>query len=74
MITGAVLFSVIVGVIGATSGDPVWAGICIASGVVGCAVVLVAVARHWAFGKQWAAILGILVLQIVVMVVFWRGH
>lgn len=74
MITGAVLFSVIAAVIGATSGDPLWAVVCVASGVVGAGVVWVAVARHWAFGRQWAAILGILLLQCVLMFAFWKSH
>ncbi|MGH3913030.1 MAG: hypothetical protein ACRDTC_06425 [Pseudonocardiaceae bacterium] len=74
LIVGAVLFSVIVLVIGATSGDPVWAVGCIAAGVVGTVLVLVAVARHWAFGRQWATILGVFLLQCVLMVAFWTGH
>jgi uncharacterized membrane protein len=37
-------------------------------------LVLVAVARHWAFGRQWAAILGVLLLQCVLMFAFWKGH
>ncbi|MGH3928933.1 MAG: hypothetical protein ACRDTF_03035 [Pseudonocardiaceae bacterium] len=74
LIVGAVLFSVITLVIGATSGDPVWAVACIASGIFGTVLVLFAVARHWAFGRQWAAILGVLLLQSVLMVAFWQGH
>jgi hypothetical protein len=49
LIMGAVLFSVIVIVIGATSGDLVWAVVCIAAGIFGTVLVLFAVARHWAF-------------------------
>lgn len=74
LITGAVLFSVIAGVIGATSGDTAWAVICVASGVVGVVAMLVAVARHWSFGRQWAVILGVFVLQTAVMVAFWQTH
>ncbi len=74
LITGAVLFSVITFVIGATSGDPVWAVACIAAGIFGTVLVLLAVARHWAFGRQWAAILGVLLLQCVLMFAFWKGH
>jgi len=74
MIIGTVLFSVIVLVIGATAGNPVWAVACIAAGVFGAALVLFAVARHWSFGKQWAAILGVLLLQSVLMVAFWQSH
>ncbi|MGQ0773512.1 MAG: hypothetical protein ACT4NY_03690 [Pseudonocardiales bacterium] len=74
LIIGAVLFSIIALVIGATSGDPVWAVACIAAGVFGTVLVLVAVARHWAFGKQWAAILGVLLLQCVLMIAFWQSH
>lgn len=74
LIMGAVLFSVIALVIGATSGDPVWAVACIAAGIFGTVLVLFAVARHWAFGRQWAAILGVLLLQCVLMFAFWKGH
>ncbi|MPZ85486.1 MAG: hypothetical protein GEV28_35935 [Actinophytocola sp.] len=71
MIMGAVLFSVIAAVIGATSGDAPWAVGCVAAGVVGCVLVLVAVARHWSFGRQWAVILGVFALQCALMVAFW---
>lgn len=74
MIMGAVLFSAISAVIGATSGDPPWAVGCVAAGVVGIVAVLVAVARHWAFGRQWAVILGVLAVQCVLMVVFWTSR
>lgn len=74
LIMGAVLFSVIALVIGATSGDPVWAAACITTGVIGTVLVLFAVARHWAFGRQWSAILGVLLLQCVLMFAFWKGH
>ncbi|MCT2582376.1 hypothetical protein [Actinophytocola gossypii] len=72
MITGAVLFSVIAAVIGATSGEVAWAVACVASGVVGVVLVLVAVARHWSFGRQWAVLLGVLALQVALMVTFWQ--
>ena len=74
LIMGTVLFSVIVLVIGATSGDPVWAVVCIAAGIFGIVLVLFAVARHWAFSRQWVAILGVFLLQCVLMTAFWKGH
>ena len=67
LITGAVLFSVIAAVIGATSGVVVWAIAGVVSGVVGTVLVVVALARHWSFGRQWAVLLGVLVFQIVLM-------
>jgi hypothetical protein len=74
MITGAVLFSVIAAVIGATSGDAAWATGCVAAGVAGTVLVLIAVARHWSFGRQWAVILGVFVVQSALMVGFWTTH
>ncbi len=74
MITGAVLFCVIAAVIGATSGDVAWAAGCVVAGVAGTVLVLVAVARHWSFGRQWAVILGVFVVQIALMVGFWMTH
>ena len=74
LIIGAVLFSVIAGVIAATSGDPVWVVVGVTSGVAGTVLVFSAVARHWAFGRQWAVILGVIVLQCVLMVAFWKSH
>ncbi|MBP2471740.1 hypothetical protein JOF53_000612 [Crossiella equi] len=74
LIIGAVLYSVIVGFIGATSGDVPWAVGCVVAGVLGTALVLLAVARHWSFGRQWLAILGVFVLQTLVMVFFWQTH
>lgn len=69
---GAVLFSVIVAVIGATSGDPAWVAGLVTSGVAGTVLVGLARWRHWSFGRQWAVIIGVLVLQAALMVVFWK--
>lgn len=74
LIIGAVLFSVIVLVIGITSDDPAWAVACVVAGVVGTVLVLFAVARHWAFGRQWAVIFSVMLLQCLLMVAFWTGH
>lgn len=74
LIIGAVLFSVIVFVIGVTSGDLVWAVVCIATGIFGTVLVLFALGRRWAFGKQWAVILGVPLLQCVLMFAFWKSH
>jgi len=60
MITGAALFSVIAAVMGLTSGGTVWAIAGVASGVGGLGLLLVAVARRWSFGRQWAVILGVI--------------
>ncbi|HEY2766309.1 MAG TPA: hypothetical protein VGJ13_20210 [Pseudonocardiaceae bacterium] len=74
LIIGAILFSAIVLVIGVTSGNPAWLVACVAAGVAGIVLVLIAVRRHWAFGRQWAVILGVLVLQCVLMIAFWQGN
>ncbi|MGH3763114.1 hypothetical protein [Actinophytocola sp.] len=71
MITGAVLFSVVAAVLGATSGVVAWAVGCVTAGVGGAALVLVAVARRWSFGRQWATVLGVLVLQLALMITRW---
>lgn len=72
LMVGAVLFSIITAVIGATSGDPVWATGCVAAGVIGTVLVLLAWRRRWSFGRQWAVILSVLLLQIAVIVAFWQ--
>lgn len=74
LVTGTVLFSVIVLIMGLTSGELTWALGGVAAGVGGAVLVLTAVARHWSFGRQWAAILGVLVLQCVLMVAFWTAR
>lgn len=74
LVTGTVLFSIVVLVMGVTSGEVVWAIGGVVAGVGGAFLVLRAVARHWPFGRQWAAILGVLVLQCVLMVAFWTAR
>lgn len=74
LVTGTVLLSIIVLIMGLTSGDVAWAIGGVAAGVGGSVLVLWAVARHWSFGRQWAAIVGVLVLQCVLMVAFWTAR
>lgn len=74
LVTGTVLLSIIVLIMGLTSGDVAWAIGGVAAGVGGSVLVLRAVARHWSFGRQWAAIVGVLVLQCVLMVAFWTAR
>ncbi|SDC13230.1 hypothetical protein [Actinokineospora iranica] len=72
--TGAVVFSVIVAVMAATSGDAVWAAAGIVSGVVGVGLVAVALIRHWSFGRQWAVIAVVIAVQAAYMILFWKTH
>lgn len=72
-IWGAVVFSVVVAVLGVTSGTLVWAVGCLISGVAGIALVLVAV-RRWSLGRQWSVYLGVILVQIVLMVALWQGQ
>ena len=72
LLTGAVLFSIITVWIGLTSSAAVWKITCVVFGVVGIALVLVAVARRWSFGRQWAVILAVFVLQVGLMIAVWQ--
>ncbi len=74
LITGAVVFSLIVAVMAATSGDAAWAAAGVVCGVVGVGVVLVATVRRWSFGVQWAVIGFVLLAQAAFMILFWRSH
>ena len=71
---GAVLFSILAAVFGATGGDIVWAIPMVASGVAGIVLVFWSLAGRWAFGRQWAVFLGVVTIQIALLVVFWRTH
>jgi hypothetical protein len=71
---GAVLFSVLAVVFGATSGDLTWAVPMVAAGVAGVVLVFWSMARRWAFARQWAVLLGVVVVQIVLIVALWRTH
>lgn len=69
---GAVLFSILAAVFGATSGEPAWAVSMVAAGIAGTVLVFWSIARKWSFGRQWAVLLGVLVVQIALIVVLWR--
>jgi hypothetical protein len=71
---GAVLFSILAAVFGATAGDVAWAVPMVAAGVAGIVLVFWSVARKWSFGRQWTVLLGVLLVQIVLIVVLWRTH
>jgi hypothetical protein len=71
---GAVLFSLLTVVFGATAGDVAWAIPMVVAGVAGVVLVFWSIARHWAFGRQWAVLLGVIVVQIGLIVALWRTH
>ncbi len=71
-IWGAVLFSVLAAVFGATSGRPALAVPMVISGVAGAVLVFVAVRRRWSFGAQWAVFLGVLLVQAILIVAIWQ--
>ncbi|HEX6685986.1 MAG TPA: hypothetical protein VF062_24630 [Candidatus Limnocylindrales bacterium] len=71
---GAVLFSILAAGFGVTAGDVKWAVPMVASGVVGAVLVFWAIFRKWSFGRQWLVLLGVMLVQIVLIVVFWRTH
>jgi hypothetical protein len=71
---GAVAFSIIAAVVGATSGEPAWAVTMVAAGIAGTVLVFWSIAKKWSFGRQWAVLLGVLVVQIALIVVLWRTN
>ncbi|WP_067479640.1 hypothetical protein [Nocardia amamiensis] len=74
LLVGAIFFSIIVTVIGATTDNPAWMSGYIAAGLIGIISVVVALRRRWSFGRQWAVIVGVLAADCVLMTVFWTIH
>lgn len=74
LLVGAIFFSIVVTVIGATTDNPVWMSGYIAAGFIGIVLVAVALKRRWSFGRQWAVIVGVLVADWILMTVFWTIH
>jgi hypothetical protein len=72
MVGGVILFSLITIGFGATAGEVGWAVPLVVSGVAGAVLVFWAIAKRWSFGRQWAVLLGVPALQIVLIVVQWR--
>lgn len=69
---GAVLFSIVAIIVGATSGSVAWAASMVVAGVAGIVLVFWALARRWTFGRQWVVLLGVLLVQILLIVLQWR--
>ncbi|MGX7825683.1 hypothetical protein ACTG9Q_11380 [Actinokineospora sp. 24-640] len=74
MVYGAVVFSIIVAVLGATSGDLPWAVAAIASGVLGIGLAVLTHLRRWSVGRQWAVLGAVVLVQVALMVFFWKIH
>lgn len=70
-VVGAVLFSLVVTVMGATSGQPGWIVAGVVVGVIGTVLPFLALARRWPLRAQWAVLVGIVVAQVVMMTLFW---
>jgi hypothetical protein len=68
---GAVASSLLAIVFGSTSGVLAWAVTMVVSGLAGMVLVFWSIARHWAFGRQWLVLLGVLVAQLVLMIALW---
>lgn len=71
---GAVLFSLLAAVFGVTGGDIAWLVPMVTAGAVGVVLVFWAIWKRWSFGRQWAVLLGVLIVQIGLIVAFWRLH
>ncbi|WP_405160189.1 hypothetical protein OG203_27625 [Nocardia sp. NBC_01499] len=71
LFVGTVFFSIIVIVIGATSGSPAWMVGYIVAGVIGIALVAVALKRRWSLGRQWLVIIGVIIADVLLMAAFW---
>lgn len=71
---GAVLFSILAAVFGATAGDIVWAVPMVASGIAGIVLVFWSIGRRWSFGRQWLVLLSVVAVQIVLIVALWQTH
>lgn len=69
---GAILFCILAAVFGATAGDIRWAVPMIVSGVAGVVLVFWSIARKWTFGRQWAVLLSVVLVQAVLIVALWR--
>lgn len=69
---GAVLFSIVAILIGVTSGSAAWAVVMAVAGVAGVVLVFWALARRWTFRRQWAVLLGVLLVQVVLILMQWR--
>lgn len=69
---GAVLFSLFAAAFGATEGGVAWAVPMVAAGVAGIVLVFWSIARRWALAWQWAVLLGVVVVQIVLIIALWR--
>jgi hypothetical protein len=71
---GAVLFSLLAIAFGVASGHVAWAIGMAVSGVAGVVLVFWAIAKRWAFRRQWAVLLGVLLVQIVLIVLQQRTN
>lgn len=71
---GAVLFSLMAVVFGATAGDIAWTVPMVAAGAAGIALVFWSIAKRWPFGRQWAVLLAVVAVQAILVVALWQTH
>lgn len=70
----AVGFSLFAAVFGVTGGDIAWTVPMVTAGAAGVTLVFWSIFRRWSFGRQWAVLLSVTIVQIGLVVAFWRLH
>lgn len=64
---GAMLFSFVVGLGGALSGEPGVTVVCVGAGLAGMTLAVVALARRWPLVRQWIVFVTVCAAQIALM-------
>ncbi|MFX0580895.1 hypothetical protein [Nocardia nepalensis] len=69
---GAAVFAIILMIFGAMSKYPAMTVLCLAAGLLGISLVVLALIRRWPIGRQWLVGVAVWAVDVSLIILTWR--
>src|SRR5438094_374234 len=72
LLEGAAVFAIILMIFGAMSKYPAMTVLCLAAGLLGITLVVLALKRRWPIGRQWLVGIAVWAVDVSLIIVTWK--